>query len=127
MSTQLRRLAQAPAHSPARAKYFICVVAGVDTQAEGVVTVNAGYSLESVMTQTNFDAATDDSAVTLNGLYRDLGREVIVTDDEGIHTEKWRQVIPVANAAAEGVASTASLYVRVWSAAGTGVPVVRTG
>lgn len=125
MSTQLRRIAQAPAHSPVRAKFFLALATITAGRDEGAAVATG--ALESVMTQTAFEAATGDGGITQYGIYRDMGREVVVTDADGVHLQKWRAVQRVLDIATEGVAADPNLYVLVWAADGANVNVARTG
>jgi hypothetical protein len=123
MSTQLRRIAQAPAHSPVRTKFFLALAS-----TTGGAAVVPAASAASVMTSADFAAAVPSTTgLAANGLYRDMGREIIVTDAAGVHLQKWRAVQLVSGAATEGVGADNNLYARVWDAAGTNVYVVRTG
>lgn len=124
MSTQLRRIAQAPAHSPVRAKFFLALNS-VSTRGTGVV--NATGAVSSVMTSSAFSAATVNGAITQYNIYRDMGREIVVVDSDNNHIQKWRAVQHVNNSATEGVNEDSDLYVLVWAADGANVNVVRTG
>lgn len=133
MSTQLRRIAQAPAHSPARAKFFLAYAAlndGGDTAGDNIVYLSTTGSFESAMSLTDFSAQlTTGVTIAANSLLRDLGREVVVYADANPneHLYKYRQVIPVNGPTTEGVGDTTCPYVLVWSADGNNVNVVRTG
>ena len=66
----------------------------------------------------------------MGALLKDLGRQIVVYSDSlpgSLHTAVYRQVLLVDGATSEGVGSQAPFYVKVFSAAGTGVGVVRTG
>jgi hypothetical protein len=143
MSTQLRRLAQAPAHSPARTKFFINVAAlsGTGAAGDSIVSLNPATTIpaQAVVAEddftTIFDAGTAYS--TVGTLFRDLGRSVTVVDAENNHLYRYRQVQRVNGISSEGVHGdatitapnpwTSNLYVLVWSASGSGVNVARTG
>ncbi len=138
MSTQLRRLAQAPAHSPARAKFFLTLVAintgGTGNAGAAAVSLGAGQTFADVMTSTAFDAAAADIAANIgvNAVLRDLGRSITVTNTDGDHLYRYRQVQAVGGSGSEGVYGsspdwTSDIYVLVWSASGSGVNVARTG
>jgi len=67
-----------------------------------------------------------------NALYKDLGRQVVVFDDTfagNPHTEVFREVYRVNGATTEGISAVPApmLFVKVFSATGTNVAVVRTG
>lgn len=129
MSTELRYIAQAPVHSPVRAKFFLALD-DVSTRESGVVSATG--VLETIMTEAAFSSATNNGSITQYHLYRDLGRQVTIVDAAGNHLQKWRQVQHVSGAGSEGVGGTApewgsNLYVLVWAADGQNVNVVRTG
>ncbi len=70
-----------------------------------------------------------------NVLLKDLGRSVTITDTEGTHIARYRQVQRVNGPTTEGVGPTVDpydgpygcFYVKVWAADGQGVYVARTG
>ena len=66
-----------------------------------------------------------------NALYKDLGRQVVVCDNTvagSPHTEVFREVTRMNGGSTEGLADPAvMLFVKVYSATGTNVAVVRTG
>jgi hypothetical protein len=145
MSTQLRRFAQAPAHSPARAKFFLVLadISGAGAPAAGDSVIRfIGTDFQSAMSETAFDAQFDGGAgitLTTNTVLKDLGREVVVYSDvdPSNHLYKYRQVQIVSGAGSEGVFDSAAttapnpwqsnIFVLVWSASGAGVSVARTG
>ncbi len=131
MASNLRHIAQAPAHSPARAKFFL-TIADYTTADPGLfVTVGEGETVSSVMTSTEFGVATDANTTPGIAQYRllkDMGREIVVCDTNGLHTQKWRQVQIVNGTGSEGVPVTdAGLYVLAWAADGTAANIARTG
>lgn len=137
MSTQLRRFGQAPAHSPARAKYLLALadLSGGTEPAAGdtIVYISGTGVVESAMDLVSFEAQFSTGPGQLffsaYSLLKDLGREVVVyaVADPNEHLYKYRQVELVNGPTTEGVGSTICPYVLVWSAAGTNVNVVRTG
>lgn len=145
MSTQLRRLAQAPAHSPARAKFFLSVVAigaGTGVAGDAIVSLNTATTLpaEAIVTSTNFESIFNAGTAysSVGTLFRDLGRSVTVVDADNNHLYRYRQVQLVSGVGSEGVYDSSSttapdpwrsnLYVLVWAASGgANVSVVRTG
>ncbi len=145
MSSQLRRLAQAPAHSPARAKFFLSVAAigsGSGTAGDAIASLNPTTILpaEAVINTADFGNIFDQGTAygSTGTLFRDLGRSVTVVDNDGNHLYRYRQVQQVSGVDTEGVGGTTSttapqpwtsnLYVLVWAANGSAnVSVVRTG
>lgn len=74
------------------------------------------------------------ASFTAGSLLKDLGRQVVIVDADGKHLAVYRQVQRVNGADTEGVGPAISpdgpygtFYVKVWSADGSGVLVVRTG
>ena len=96
-----------------------------------------GYVVNSLRTVTTLDPAAssanrDDTVdVPAGSLLKDLGAQIVVyssTLPGSPHTAVYRQVIRVNGQLSEGVPDDAvPFYVRVFSADGTGVSVVRTG
>jgi hypothetical protein len=148
MSSLLRYIAQAPAHSPARAKFFLALVdiscgSGETTAGASVVYPDGDGIVQTVMTETEFNDAfsrgvnigcfNEDAPITQiaqHALLRDMGREVVVTQDASpsLHLYKYRQVQIVNGSDTEGVPTTdVGPYVLVWAADGANVNVVRTG
>lgn len=83
---------------------------------------------EAVMTT----SPDSDYSVNSGTLLKDMGKFVVVADSTtGLHTALYRKVQKVDGAEAEGVPNdfntTGQFYVKVWSANGSGVTVVRTG
>jgi hypothetical protein len=65
-------------------------------------------------------------------LLKDLGQQVVLTDDNNNHTAIYRRVQVVQSIDSEGVGgsradSYGSFYVKTWAADGQGVLVTRTG
>ena len=65
-------------------------------------------------------------------LLKDLGQQVVLTDDNNNHTAIYRRVQVVQSIGSEGVGgspaeSYGSFYVKTWAADGQGVLVTRTG
>ena len=87
--------------------------AGVYTSAE--VSAFAGFS-------------TNIPTIAAGTLFRDLGKEIVVIGTDEKYLVRLRLVAPVSNAFAEGLPTTpANVWLKVWSADGTGVAVARTG
>ena len=145
MSTQLRRFAQAPAHSPARAKFFLATATNTSTSGDAgdaIVSLNTSSTLpaEAVINNTNFGTIFEgvtNGIPSVGTMFRDLGRSVVVVNNDGTHLYRYRQVQRVNGAGSEGVfdddSTTApnpwlsNLYVLVWAADGTAPVVARTG
>ena len=104
-----------------------------DLSGNVVASVDANQSVSSIMTITDFEAATTyNTSLTSGTLLRDMGKVVTIVDaTTGIHTQVWRRVQVVSGGASEGVqASPSDLYVLTWVAGPAGlvrVKVVRTG
>jgi hypothetical protein len=136
MSTQLRRIAQAPAHAPVRTKFFLAVTdtSGNGTAGDTAVDMAVGDNM-SIMTASEFTSAAGSTTISTGNLLRDMGRQITVIDTDGNHLYKYRNVqrINATGAGAEGVPSNyntaaSNVYVLVWSADSSKVPVViRTG
>lgn len=122
MTSMLRKFSQI---SP-REKYFTVLA---DNQTS--YTVASGQTLHPLMTETEFDNATDSNATTPDAgqLLKDLGRTVVVYNaTTRLHTAVYRQVQRVNNVATEGVGNISEIYyIRVWSADGNVAKVARTG
>lgn len=145
MSTQLRYLAQAPAHAPVRTKYFIVVNELTDNTStagsNGLSLSNsATLPAEGIVKLANVGSiftAVDFPAIAVGTMYRDLGRSVIIVDADGNHLYRYRQVQYVSGHTTEGVGGDGTtttpnpwrsdIYLLVWSYNGANVNVVRTG
>jgi hypothetical protein len=129
------------AQKSGRTKFFLATAKGIagTASASPAFTLAAGTVLpKSTVSQDqlNDTGATGIGAlgVALSGagyLYRDLGRQIVVFDDDiAGHpvTEVFREVLEVNGATTEGVpASFTTLFVKVFSSTGTNVYVARTG
>lgn len=107
----------------------VAALNGTGDSAE-IRTVNAGKSLDAVMTSSTFLSYTTASSASLGNILRDMGKQVTIVDaTTGLHTQVWRRVQLVSGAASEGVLeSPTDRYVITWSASGTpAVKVARTG
>ena len=107
-----------------RDKYLLAVAA----TASSVYTVDSGFTITSSMTDTDWAAATTAAAApTVGQLYRDLGKTTTTySPTTGLSTERFVLAQLVSGASTEG-SSGVFRYLRVWSAAGTGVAFARTG
>jgi hypothetical protein len=134
MSSQLRRFGQAPAHSPVRAKFFLNptqIAAGQNIGDSTIRLDDPSVVSPSVITTAQFGSYFGNAAAAIIPQYsvlRDMGREVVIVNDAGVHLYKYRMVQLVAGAATEGVGVDNGIYVLVWSPTlPTNVLVVRTG
>jgi hypothetical protein len=98
------------------------------TASTAIATVDAGFSVEYLMSEAEFTAATSaGTPVTSGNLLRDLGKVVTVYNAvTNLAVVRYAKVLVVNGPASEGVAASPVVgYVKVWSAAGTGVTVAR--
>lgn len=112
-----------------RTKFFLVV--GLPIQQGANVDIS-GYIVDGLRTVTTLDPATNNDGtvdeVDIGSLLKDLGRQIVVYSLPGSpHTAVYRQVLLVDGASSEGVGVTPPFYVKVFSADGAGVGVVRTG
>jgi hypothetical protein len=114
-----------------RTKFFL--VLGIPDSSGNLQDIS-GYIVNGLQSVTTLDpaiAANNDGTVddvSIGSLLKDLGRQIVVYSLPGSpHTAVYRQVLLVDGATTEGIGSQAPFYVKVFSAAGTGVGVVRTG
>jgi hypothetical protein len=91
----------------------------------------ATRTVNSVMTTTEWAAATTNASGTSNVQYRDMGKRVTVVNPiTGIEVERYSQVQLVNGPISEGVPASygATIFVLTWSANGaTVVNVARVG
>lgn len=128
MSSNLKSLAQIGS----RIKYLLAVFS---TQVRGqTISGNSCVSFPSAdVTPGSVVRDSDDIDftgvnVSAGTLYKDLGREIYVYDDNSSRVAVFRQVQLVSGPATEGVPIPDDiLYVKTWSADGAGVVVARTG
>ena len=103
------------------------------TLAAGTVLPNSTVSQDvlNLGTGTGGIGATAAAISSTGLLYRDLGREIVVFDDDVAGhpvTEVFREVLQAAGRDTEGVpASITTTFVKVFSSTGTAVCVARTG
>jgi hypothetical protein len=107
-----------------REKYLLAVAA----TANSVYTPVSGSTITSSMTDTAWAAVrTAAPTPTVGQLYRDLGKTTTTySPTTGLSTERFVLAQLVSGASTEG-SSGVIRYIRVWSAAGTGVAFARTG
>lgn len=137
---------------PVRAKYLLGIP-GITIQTSATVPSScSGFSLDpgaflslsSVTTDADISGGglsfTPLAVSDISGaLFKDMGRQLTIYDPASPtsnHIAVFRQVQRVLGSGSEGVGSSApvvpetylaNLYVKVWSADGSGVAVVRTG
>ena len=106
-----------------RGKYLLA------TGSATAVTVDTGFVVESVMTETDFeDATSSDTSVTTGKLYVDMGKTVNVVGTNGLVVEKYVKARIVDGADSEGNnGSGVCVFILVWAADATEIHVVRTG
>jgi len=116
-------LISSPGQINARVMYLKSL--GAATEYTAIATIN------SVMTDTQWAAATTNASGDSNILYRDIGKRVtVVYPRTGVEKEKYAQVQIVNGSTTEGIPATYSTkkFVRIWSADGASVvSVARTG
>jgi hypothetical protein len=131
MSSILR----APSQIPVRTKYFLVVASDVSANeaADSPAFTLDGHWPVTVGTIAMPASHVNDNAtaqpVTAGALYRDMGRQIIVADEDGVHLAHYRAAQLVNGAESEGVEGPpfSEIYLRVWGADGANVQVVRTG
>ena len=132
MSSALRRFAQIPP----RIGYFL-VTGTFDTEGpvdlidapaldlSGTTTI---ASLNTFVNVADMGANFDQMSTSYSGrLLKDLGQEIIIVDANSNHVARYRHVLLMDNAAAEGIGASRNFLVRTWAADGNNVQVARTG
>ena len=135
MSSLIRRIPQ----TPARVKYFLTLQDYFPPESEGSID----YGDPTLVFETGYpgfiveEASVQAYYVQLNQgqLLKDLGREFVLVNSSGQHTARYREVQRVNGPTSEGVGDAVDVndaefgcfFVKVWSADGLGVFVVRTG
>jgi hypothetical protein len=135
MSSVLRRIAQIPARIP-----YLLVTGTFDTTEAPVALVDAPAldlsgattiaSLNTFVNVADMGAVFTQMTTSYSGrLLKDLGQEIIIVNDAGLHVARYRHALLLNGAASEGVDGVpgTSFLVRVWAADGTNVEVARTG
>lgn len=78
-----------------------------------------GSSLNSIVTETAFNAAVSTTSGAAYTLYRDLGKQVMLVDSSGRHQQLMRLVQRVQGNDTEGVPADYEgadrFYIRVWA------------
>lgn len=139
MASTMRTIAQIPA----RVKYLLTVITPEDQSTVTNVTdascyaftCNAGAFGESLLDSNTANALLSDAnpmgdTLTLGGLYKDLGRQIVVIDPiTNLRVAIFREVQEVNGAETSGVPANypTAQFIKVWSASGAGVYVARTG
>jgi hypothetical protein len=136
MSSTLRKFSQIPV----RDKYLLAI-ADYDPVGTPVPSATSAFTLAPGahinVTSIAMDLDVQDvgsyapASVSATELYKDLGRQIVIFDANHNHVAVFRQVQLVSGVGTEGVCPLsdrcANIYVKVWSADGTGVVVARTG
>lgn len=135
MSSIIRRIPQ----TPARVKYFLATQdyeappspGYVDPGDSTLVFIDGypGFIVEEESVSANY------VSFLAGDLLKDLGREVVTVNSSGQRTARYREVQRVNGPTSEGVGDKVDpldgdygcFFVKVWSADGDGVYVVRTG
>jgi hypothetical protein len=137
MASVLRSFSQIPV----RAKYFIWLNNDPNTNA---IPAASAFKLNpgSYAAIGSMAIADDITPVTTSpfdsevppSLLKDMGRQITIYDESTkLHLAVYREVQIIDGAASEGVGGNAAsgwestYFVKVWSAGGLGVEVVRTG
>jgi hypothetical protein len=135
MSSAIRTYAQIPA----RVKYFIWLNNDPNTNgipAASAFQLNAGAyaSIGSMAVADAIDPVTTSPFGDVSpNLLKDMGRQITIVDaDTKAHLAVYREVQNIDGIGSEGVGGSApewesTYFVKVWSADGAGVEVVRTG
>lgn len=133
MTSVLRTYSQIPA----RIRYFVAI----DTYDPSGELVGAPTDYDSGIIFDNYPGPVVKASslppvnyfpFSIGTLLKDLGQQVIMTDDNNNYTAIYRRVQLVNGADSEGVGgspadSYGSFYVKTWAADGLGVLVTRTG
>jgi hypothetical protein len=141
MSSATSKLAQ----KLGRTKFFLAVTARNNNNNGDEITWNTAITFDpsvvipdSVIARSALitlaeDNLVDGTTLTVNRLYKDLGREIVVYDDAipgSLHRDVYRECLYMNGAESEGADGTranASIFVKVFSAYGSRVDVARTG
>ena len=139
MTSVLRTFSQIPV----REKYLLAVIDSSGGNTDNVfatnveafsITSGAYIDITSVATEADISNAAGVAVynITAGWLFKDLGRQITVYDPaDHKHLAVYRQVQYVSGGETEGVCNAANycanIFVKVWSADGAGVVVVRTG
>ena len=124
------------AQKSGRSKFLIGVTSGHTSGQNtylSALTFDQSVTIpQSVIGRSVFNALSVDSySFGAGALFRDLGREIVVYDDENdtgsLHRDVFRECMRVENANAEGNDGSYSIWVKVFSAQGLYVAVARTG
>jgi hypothetical protein len=124
---------------PVRTSFFLAFQTYIAPEQAGVID-----STDSaiVFPDARPESIVEVGSVTVNyvgfsqgDLLKDLGREVVLVDTAGVHQALYREVQRVNGATTEGVGGIVdpldgpygTFFVKVWSADGLGVKVLRTG
>jgi hypothetical protein len=137
MSSVLRAYAQIPA----RAKYFLydsgSAVSDESVPTTSIFSLNPGAYAEltsmATAAEVNDAPGFNSDFTPAQNLLKDMGRQITIYDpNTSAHLAVYREVQVVDGIGSEGVGGTANawqsnIFVKVWSADGQGVVVMRTG
>lgn len=135
MASALRSYAQIPA----RVKYFLWGVGDLEfdepVPTTSIFTLSVGDYAE-LTSMATADAVNDVANTDIDlgaSLLKDMGRQITIYDPtSNLHLAVYREVQIVNGIGSEGVGGSnpewqSNYFVKVWSADGLGVNVVRTG
>lgn len=101
------------------------LVTGFTVTASASVGNGGVYTSAEVQTLPGYVSTT--TSIVVGKLYRDLGKEIVVIGTDEKYLARFRLARVVNNATAAGIGADVNVWLKVWSAAGTGVAVARTG
>ena len=131
MSSMLRAASQIPV----RSKFLIAVAGSESGSTVGeasAFTLDASWPAEigsiATLADINANGVASRETYSSGDLFRDLGRQIMIVDEAGVHQALYREAMPQTNADAEGIATIGgSVWLRVWAADGSSVNVARLG
>jgi hypothetical protein len=129
MSSALRSFSQISV----RSKFLVAIaedVSGASASECSAISLDASWPFEigTIAAAADVDAAGTKVDYAAGDLFRDLGRQIMIVDEVGAHVALYREAMPQASDANEGINySTPSVWLRVWAANGVGAHVARLG
>jgi hypothetical protein len=126
------------AQKSGRSKFLVAIFASENSSTNtwgSAVTLPTSVTIpKSIFTRTEFNALDADSySFSAGALFKDLGREIVVVDDDNsLHRNVFRECMLVSGASSEGISSNEDdvrIFVKVYSSNGNyqTVVVARTG